>query len=283
MRMDAGYFYGHDVDDAGKEHSIFVSSCGHYQLISRPDFETIRREGRQDWQLLYVAGGKLHFYLPDGEQIAREGEAFIYPPGLPQRYQYFIKEKPDVYWLHFSGSQAQQLLTKAKLPEHTVFRPGFRSDYVLEFDRIIRELQHSSLFCQELASVHTQSLLYLLSRDLDKKNAPQATASPEIQKVVEYIQQHPEKQLPLSAYAKRANMSLSTFIRRFRLLTGMPPQRYITRLRIGHARELVASSQMPFCDIARIVGYENPLYFSRMFKKETGLSPRAYRQREKAF
>jgi AraC-like DNA-binding protein len=73
-------------------------------------------------------------------------------------------------------------------------------------------------------------------------------------------------------------MSVSNFIRRFRAHTGLPPQQYITKFRMAHARELIATSQMSITDIARIVGYDNPLYFSRMFKKETGVSPRAYRQ-----
>ncbi len=278
MRMDAGYFYGHDVDDAGEEHSIFVLSCGHYQLIKRQEFETFRREGRQDWQLLYIAGGKAHFYLPEGEQTAGKGEAFLYPPGQPQRYGYVLKEKPDVYWLHFSGTQAAALLKKAGLPALTVFHPGVHSDCVMLLDRIIRELQLCGLYSQELAAAHAQALIYLLSRGMKEKAGPQSAASPEIQQLVEWIHRHPEESLSMTAYARRANMSVSTFIRKFRAHTGLPPQRYITRQRIYHARELMISSQMSITDIARIVGYDNPLYFSRMFKKETGMSPRAYRQ-----
>ncbi len=278
MRMDSGYFYGHDVDDAGAEHSFFVLSCGHYQLIKRLKFETLRREGRQDFQILFIAGGKAHFYLPEGEQVASEGEAFLYPPGCPQRYGYFLSEKPDVYWMHFSGTQAGDLLKKTGLPELKVFHAGIHSDCVTLFDRIIRELQLCGLYCQETASSHAQALIYLLSRGMKEKSGAKYAASPEIQQLVERIHRHPEESLPITDYARRANMSVSNFIRRFRAHTGLPPQQYITRFRMSHAKELLTSSQLPVTDIARIVGYDNPLYFSRMFKKETGVSPRAYRQ-----
>ncbi len=277
MRMDAGYFYGHDVDDAGADHSFFVSSCGRYQLVKRQKFETLRGEGRQDWQILFIAGGMAHFYLPEGEQIANEGEAFLYPPGCPQRYGYFLSEKPDVYWMHFSGALADDLLKKAGLPELKVFHAGVHSDCTLLFDRIIRELQLCGLYCQEMASNHAQALIYLLSRGMKEKSGPQSAASPEIQQMVEWIHRHPEESLPITYYARRANMSVSNFIRRFKAHTGLPPQQYITRFRMSHAKELLTSSQLPITDIARIVGYDNPLYFSRMFKKETCVSPRAYR------
>ena len=278
MRMDAGYFHGQDVDDAGAEHPFCVNSCGHYQLVRREEFQTVRREGRRDWQLLYVAGGQAHFYLPEGEQTAREGEALLYPPGQPQRYSYFLKEKPDVYWMHFSGGQAEHLLEQAKLPALCVFRPGFQGEYVRLFDAIIRELQLKGLYCRETAAAQAQALLYMLSRGHFAQSGAQSAASPEIQQMVEWIHRHPEESQPMASYARRCSMSLSTFIRRFRAHTGLPPQRYITRLRIAHAKELLASSQLAISDIARIVGYDNPLYFSRLFKKETGISPRAYRQ-----
>ena len=280
MRMDAGYFYGQDTDVFGAEPDIIVLSCGHYQLIRRAMFETVRREGRHDWQLLYVAGGKAHFYLPEGELTLKEGEAFLYPPGQPQRYGYFLHEKPDIYWLHFAGEKAQTLLDKAGLPALAPFCPGFHSHMTLLFDRIIRELQQNGLYGKELASTYAQALFYLLSRGVSEKASQKDAAGPEIAKAVEWMHKHPEDPSPMSEYAKRANMSLSTFIRRFRSHTGMPPQRYITRLRMTNARELMDSTTLPITDIARLVGYDNPLYFSRMFKKEAGMSPRAYRQGE---
>ena len=282
MRMDAGYFHGSIADKASAEPDIFVNSCGHYQLIRQESFETVRREGGQDWQLLYIAGGKAHFYLEAGELVLKEGEAFIYPPFLPQRYGYFLHEKPDVYWLHFTGGQVKSLLAQTELPVKRAFCPGFHSSMTLLFDRVIRELQQNGLYVKELASAYAQALFFLLSRGVSEKASQRDAAGPEILKAVEWMHKHPEEISSMSEYARRANMSLSTFIRRFKAHTGVPPQRYITRLRMTSARELMDSTTLSITDIARLVGYDNPLYFSRMFKKETGMSPRGYRQGEKS-
>ena len=62
----------------------------------------------------------------------------------------------------------------------------------------------------------------------------------------------------------------------------MTPQRYLTDIRLNQAKELLISSSLNVGEIAAIVGYENALYFSRVFRKYAGLSPSAYRSREVA-
>ena len=59
---------------------------------------------------------------------------------------------------------------------------------------------------------------------------------------------------------------------------GVPPCKYLTSIRINKAKELLESTDCPVSEIGSIIGYENPLYFSRIFKKQTGLSPAAYRK-----
>ena len=75
-------------------------------------------------------------------------------------------------------------------------------------------------------------------------------------------------------------MSESWLIRCFRQRTGMTPQRYLTDIRLNQAKELLAASSLNVGEIAAVVGYENALYFSRIFRKYVGVSPREYRERE---
>ena len=73
-------------------------------------------------------------------------------------------------------------------------------------------------------------------------------------------------------------MSTSWFIRNFRLYTGFTPMQYILSKRIYNAEVLLKNQHYNVTEIARIVGYENPLYFSRAFKKAKGLSHLEYRK-----
>ncbi len=68
------------------------------------------------------------------------------------------------------------------------------------------------------------------------------------------------------------------FIRSFRLAMGMPPMQYITSVRLNRARMLLESTDYPIQEIGAMVGYDNPLYFSRIFKKQMGEPPSRYRK-----
>ena len=58
----------------------------------------------------------------------------------------------------------------------------------------------------------------------------------------------------------------------------MTPMQYILSLRISNAQVLLEQANYTVTEIAAIVGYDNPLYFSRIFKKQLGVSPQQYRQ-----
>ena len=53
---------------------------------------------------------------------------------------------------------------------------------------------------------------------------------------------------------------------------------YLTSVRIRRARELLETTDYTVSEIGALVGYDNPLYFSRIFKKQTGVSPAGYRK-----
>lgn len=87
------------------------------------------------------------------------------------------------------------------------------------------------------------------------------------------------KDIEIEDYAKSRHMSCCWFIRCFKQQMGVPPLKYLTQIRINRARELLTGTDYTISEISEIAGYNNPLYFSKLFKKQTGVSPKAYRER----
>lgn len=79
-------------------------------------------------------------------------------------------------------------------------------------------------------------------------------------------------------YAKLAGMSPSHFIRCFKAELRVTPNVYYTRLRMEKARLLLRETDLKVREIAARLGYDDPFYFSNVFKKCVGVSPEQYRR-----
>ncbi len=84
---------------------------------------------------------------------------------------------------------------------------------------------------------------------------------------------------PVSAMAERSGLTPRTFARRFQAATGQRPIDYVHALRVERARQLLETGSDAVDDIGYAVGYEDPTFFRRLFRRTTGLTPAAYRRK----
>ncbi len=84
---------------------------------------------------------------------------------------------------------------------------------------------------------------------------------------------------PVAAMAERSGLKRRTFARRFRSATGSLPIEYVQDLRVDEARRLIETGSGSIDDVGYRVGYEDPTFFRRLFKRKTGLTPAAYRRK----
>lgn len=99
-----------------------------------------------------------------------------------------------------------------------------------------------------------------------------------VTQTMNYIQKNYEERLDRNQLAKRVSMSPSYFSVVFKKYTGYTFVQYVTKLRLDQAKELLRSHDLPVAKIAHKVGYRDAFYFSRLFSKEVGMSPREYRK-----
>ena len=99
------------------------------------------------------------------------------------------------------------------------------------------------------------------------------------QQARQYVDAHYQEKLSLAEIAEHLNISTGYLSIVFKRFTGTTLSDYIAQVKIEHAKELIDSHQYLMYEISDMLGFENPYYFSRVFKKVTGISPRNYEKR----
>lgn len=95
----------------------------------------------------------------------------------------------------------------------------------------------------------------------------------------EWIAEHYAAPNPVSRLVERSGLPERSFKRRFQAATGFKPVAYVQTLRIEEAKEYLETTDLPTEQVGAAVGYEDPAFFRRLFKRHTGITPARYRQR----
>jgi transcriptional regulator GlxA family with amidase domain len=101
----------------------------------------------------------------------------------------------------------------------------------------------------------------------------------DIQGAQQWLRQHFSVANPVEEMVKRSKLAERTFKRRFASATGLTPLDYVQRLRIEDAKRRLERTDLSVDEISWRVGYEDPAFFRRLFKRTTGMAPGAYRKR----
>lgn len=264
-----------------KSKPLIVGSCGTYHLFTHPRLPTYRPKGRLDFQILYIASGKAHFYFNDDgtDTVVNAGNIVVYRPKEPQKYEYFGIDQTEVYWVHFTGSDIKNMLRSYGITDNMhVINTRTSLEYTRIFKQMILELQRHQSNYPEMLALLLRQLLILIHRQLTTENKiKNVYLDTEMEKAIQYFNDNYNTEINIEAYAASRGMSVGWFIRCFKQYTGTTPMRYIVSLRITNAQVLLETTDYNVTEIGNIVGYDNPLYFSRIFKKQKGVSPSEYR------
>lgn len=259
---------------------LMVTSCGYYRINSGPAIKTNRPRGRGDYQLLYIAEGKAHFFFDGVEKIVQKGEAVLFRPYQPQSYFYYNKDQCEVYWVHFTGGEVEEILAHYGFQKNDkVVFAGTSPDYPWLFEQLIRELQLCREHYEELLVMLLRHILLIINRYSAENGRAGMEFINEIEKAVRYFNQNYNTDISIEEYAESLHTSTCWFIRRFKQVVKMTPMQYIVSLRVANAKTLLETKGMNVAEVSCAVGYDNPLYFSRIFSKYTGMSPTEYKKK----
>ena len=275
-RGDIGNYVDALVD---RTKPLLITSAGNIRPRSAKKFYTTRPEGREDYQLLYVADGCVYFEFQGERQRVEKGNMVLYWPGESQYYELFSADHSEFYWVHFTGYDVDRLLTEWGIPRgQNVFWVGTASDYRWMYHQMIRELQGRQDHYESLTCMTLQHLFLLIHRHLTAAEDRTRGFHGEIIQALTWFERHWREDISIEEYAARNRITPYWFRQKFKQYTGTTPTQHIINLRMTNAMNLIENTDYNISQIADAVGYDNPSYFRRLFRKHIGMSPTEYRR-----
>jgi AraC-like DNA-binding protein len=200
------------------------------------------------------------------------GQWHVFDPGPQNQWcEYWMTFDGDAVRTRFGDLVPERSQIREIGPRHTILEPW-------------RDLCDLWVFKQPGYLEYTLLLLHqiLVEIFLDRRPFSQRKSDGVAARAEYCMRQDIEDGRPYTdvvELARTMGLSYESFRKRFREETGLPPSQYQVDLRIQRARSLLMNPNRTVKDIACTLGFDDPYYFSRVFKKRTGLSPDHYRRR----
>lgn len=232
---------------------------------------------RNHYLIHYVVSGKGVYILGEKTYHLGAGDAFLVLPDTEITYYADADDPWEYVWVGFAGTDAQPILQcTAFSPDIPVIRPENGEAFHQAILNIYAA--HGSDF---IHVVRMTGELYTALSLLMHSQSPHRSediASQYVQKAATYIAHHyayPISVMDIAAYVGVDRSHLYTV---FKQVIGISPKDYLTDFRIRKACALLREPALSVTAVANSVGFENNLYFSKVFRKRMGLTPSDYRR-----
>lgn len=220
--------------------------------------------------MIYTTKGKIY--------SLSEGDAFLITPNTAIYYEADQNDPWSYTWIGFQGIKMREYFERTSLLDHPCFHYD-KDDQV----RLCHEKMYEAYHLQKNRDFMLNSImyeyLYLLATKYPQENIPiEMKKRSYVEDCLQYIENNYDHSFSIQEIADSLGLERSYLYRLFKNLTGFSPQEYLLDFRIRKACELLQNTDLPIIQIARSVGYEDSLYFSKFFKQHMNTSPSSYRQ-----
>lgn len=254
--------------------SLWVCHCGWEQCESGHSFGPAVRD---HFLIHYVEKGNGWYKNFKKEYALKQGDGFLITPGETSLYHAALDTPWEYSWVGFRGTDAQRLLELCGLSRET---PVFHADpgrmrpllrKLLEAYRIPNAPEYAML-----------AYLYLIFSELmagqGPRSRPSEPAELYLSRAVEYIHDNYSYQITVEGIASYIGIDRTYLYRIFQEPMGISPTRYLLKVRMTRAADLLKNPEYSVTQVAASAGYRELPHFSNNFKRFFGISPMLYRK-----
>lgn len=265
---------------------LHITDIGFYPNAGS-HFRERKAEEANQFILIYCVDGDGWYRLNNITSKVSSNQLFILPKNKAHAYGCHQKHTWTIYWIHFDGTLASYLSEGIDKPLFISPDSDSRiNDRLRLFEEIFQTLKNGYNiqnidFCSTALHYFLGSIKYLSTYRLANIAIKKPNENDSVENAIHFMRENIHKKLSVKSIADYVGISASHFSAVFQSKTGYPPLAYLTHLKIQEACHYLDFSDMKINQLSAMVGYDDPLYFSRIFTKTMGMSPVLYRKKKK--
>lgn len=262
---------------------LHITDIGYYPKADHHFRE--RKEPINQYVFIYCIDGSGWYRINNNEYRVSANQYFILPAGTPHAYGSDGATPWTIYWVHFKGNSAMHYTQETQSPIN--IKPEMHSrinQRISLFEEMFTTLKNGFTnenlrYASSLFHYYLGSLRYL--QQYRKANSTHVDDESVVEMAIHYMKENMEKHITLQDISNYIGYSSSHFSMLFKNKTGHAPLAYYNLLKIQLACFMLDFTDMKINQICYKIGIEDTYYFSRLFSKITGTSPREYRKQKK--
>lgn len=237
-----------------------------------------RKDGIEEYIFMYCMEGCGTIVIDGKEYILHENEAFCIPQYKGHRY-YACEGNPwSILWVHFKGEDTKYFpLQECKVASFLSQNSAERMHFL--FDLLFKVLEGNYTLGNFIYISQVLALILAETYDREKQNTT-LELNKHVTNVVRYMYRHLEENLTLDKLVEEFQLSKSYLNEIFQKYTQHSPMSFFVSIKMKKACRLLRTTNLHIYEVGQQLGYADPYYFSRIFKKTVGISPREYRDKE---
>ncbi len=236
---------------------------------------------RDHYLIHYVSAGSGSFVCNRQTYYLRAGDLFLILPGQTVSYRANPRDPWEYCWVGFNGTDARRLIAMAGFSKND---PVLRDPAPQKTAALLLRIAEVS-GATAAADAEMAGCLYLFLAHLIRNSTRCRAEDPHqeyVANALRYIQYNYARDIGVSDIASYVGISRSQLYRAFLQDFGLSPHSYLQKYRISEACSLLRNPNLSIAEVASSVGFNDPLYFSRVFKSVKSITPSAYQRQESA-